>query len=332
MSIIPGKAISTVLKGESCTDIHQLKQSWRIFQSIFFLRENELCKLMFHMNVDCIVGCSLREWPSRTVNCPFSVIMVPVLCSCQVQYYDNWRLAVPSQYSTICSTPWLHPSPEASCMGPCPQSISMVTISVFFCVFWCYPTCWHMHAWLCVNNARSEWPVFAKLRLLLGTVCPRFLARCGQSLRQRAAQRYTLLPRIRIPSEWMFAMLSFTWSCPPPWLMQCFCIGSALKGKNVLWITPVIQPLGRVVLLCGCFQELFLFFPPRILWYIIDVKSISSECQKHARLRVKSESYLKPDNRMWNNSKSYNHKFKNVVCSLFTLKYLTNHISETCFY
>lgn len=34
----------------------------------------------------------------RTMNCPFSVIMVPVLCPSQVQYYDNWRLAVPSQY------------------------------------------------------------------------------------------------------------------------------------------------------------------------------------------------------------------------------------------
>lgn len=34
-----------------------------------------------------------------TMNCPFSVIMVPVLCPSQVQYYDNWRLAVPSQYA-----------------------------------------------------------------------------------------------------------------------------------------------------------------------------------------------------------------------------------------
>lgn len=25
----------------------------------------------------------------RTMNCPFSVIMVPVLCPSQVQYYDN---------------------------------------------------------------------------------------------------------------------------------------------------------------------------------------------------------------------------------------------------
>lgn len=33
----------------------------------------------------------------RTMNCPFSVIMVPVLCPSQVQYYDNWILAVPSQ-------------------------------------------------------------------------------------------------------------------------------------------------------------------------------------------------------------------------------------------
>lgn len=35
----------------------------------------------------------------QTMNCPFSVIMVPVLCPSQVQYYDNWRLAVPSQYT-----------------------------------------------------------------------------------------------------------------------------------------------------------------------------------------------------------------------------------------
>lgn len=39
------------------------------------------------------------KYEERTMNCPFSVIMVPVLCPSQVQYYDNWRLAVPSQYT-----------------------------------------------------------------------------------------------------------------------------------------------------------------------------------------------------------------------------------------
>lgn len=37
----------------------------------------------------------------RAMNCPFSAIMVPVLCPCQVQYYDNWRLAVPSQNTLL---------------------------------------------------------------------------------------------------------------------------------------------------------------------------------------------------------------------------------------
>lgn len=40
---------------------------------------------------------SLGYERGATMNCPFSVIMVPLLCPCQVQYYDNWRLAVPSQ-------------------------------------------------------------------------------------------------------------------------------------------------------------------------------------------------------------------------------------------
>lgn len=48
------------------------------------------------IRVDFIFVITKEE---QTMNCPFSVIMVPVLCPSQVQYYDNWRLAVPSQYT-----------------------------------------------------------------------------------------------------------------------------------------------------------------------------------------------------------------------------------------
>ncbi len=44
---------------------------------------------------------------SAVMNCPFSVIMVPVLCACQVQYYDNWRLTVPTRdWTSVDSSLW----------------------------------------------------------------------------------------------------------------------------------------------------------------------------------------------------------------------------------
>lgn len=80
-----------------------------------------------------VVGCSLLELPSGTVNCPFSVIMVPVLCSYQVQYYDNWRLAVPSQYCSVSILREMLPGSiiPGSFTNSCQQLITLVTINVF---------------------------------------------------------------------------------------------------------------------------------------------------------------------------------------------------------
>lgn len=46
------------------------------------------------MNRKLMSDVDVIKYEERTMNCPFSVIMVPVLCPSQVQYYDNWRLAV----------------------------------------------------------------------------------------------------------------------------------------------------------------------------------------------------------------------------------------------
>ncbi len=78
----------------------------------------------------------------RTMNCPFSVIMVPVLCPSQVQYYDNWRLAVPSQ----CTPPRQTTQPVTSVMS----IYRPLKFSLDFCIFvsvyvnWpCLINVWH---------------------------------------------------------------------------------------------------------------------------------------------------------------------------------------------
>lgn len=41
------------------------------------------------MNRKLMSDVDVIKYEERTMNCPFSVIMVPVLCPSQVQYYDN---------------------------------------------------------------------------------------------------------------------------------------------------------------------------------------------------------------------------------------------------
>lgn len=85
-------------------------QNYTVIQEMFSIhtaldRSSFSSTICLNVVINCFT-CGIitfLKWPvwavkgEQTMNCPFSVIMVPLLCPSQVQYYDNWRLAVPSQ-------------------------------------------------------------------------------------------------------------------------------------------------------------------------------------------------------------------------------------------